>query len=104
MAAFRIVKGMYAATGNGMTLTESHVLLKVLWLVVTLFGPCLPLLHALIALLANSYSFLLFGTDTQFLYVKETPAHVPHVVASLPSFGFSTVALFALALQSSNLL
>eukprot|EP00971_Amphidinium_carterae_P342785 6482211-Amphidinium_carterae.2 len=99
-AAFRIVKGRFAGNGNGMTLTDSQVLLMFLWLVVALFGPCLPILHALIALLANIYSILLFGTDRQFLYVKETAAHV----AILPSFGFSTVALLALALQLSSLL
>eukprot|EP00971_Amphidinium_carterae_P216840 4304339-Amphidinium_carterae.1 len=51
IASFRIVKGRLAGTGNGMTLNDSHVLLKFLWHVVTLFGPCLPILHALIALL-----------------------------------------------------
>eukprot|EP00971_Amphidinium_carterae_P134292 2660603-Amphidinium_carterae.1 len=100
IAAFRIVKGRIAGDGKGINLTSSHVLLDFLWLVVTLFGPCLPILHALIALLANIYSILLFGTDTQFLYAKETPEQN----ASLPSVGFSTVALLALALQSSNML
>eukprot|EP00971_Amphidinium_carterae_P067804 1342730-Amphidinium_carterae.1 len=100
IAAFRIVKGRLAGNGNGMALKDSNVLLKYLWLVVTLFGPCLPILHALIVLLSHIYSILLFGTNKQFLYVKETGARV----ASLPSFGFSTVALLALALQSSNLL
>eukprot|EP00971_Amphidinium_carterae_P034862 686348-Amphidinium_carterae.1 len=100
MAAYRIVKSRFTGTGKGMTLTNSHALLKLLWLVVTLFGPCLPILHALIALLANIYSFLLFGTDTQFLYVRGTSTQN----ASLPSFGFSAVALLALAMQSSNLL
>eukprot|EP00971_Amphidinium_carterae_P252064 5004775-Amphidinium_carterae.1 len=70
-----------------MTLEGSHVLLQFLWRVVTLFGPCLPILHALIALLANTYFILLFGTDAQVLAVKVTEAQV----ASLPSFGFSTV-------------
>eukprot|EP00971_Amphidinium_carterae_P326439 6457223-Amphidinium_carterae.1 len=66
LAAFRIAKGRQAGNGNGMTLVDAHVLLKLSWLVVTLFGPCLPILHALIAMLANIYSILLFGTDTQF--------------------------------------
>eukprot|EP00971_Amphidinium_carterae_P278668 5531847-Amphidinium_carterae.2 len=83
-----------------MTLKNSHVLLTFLWLVVTLFGPCLPILHALIALLANIYSTLLFGTDTEFLYAKETEKRM----ACLPTFGFSAVAFLALAWQSSNLL
>eukprot|EP00971_Amphidinium_carterae_P035452 697990-Amphidinium_carterae.1 len=96
IAAFRVVKGRLR--GNSMTLLASSVLLKFLWLVVTLFGPCLPILSILIALLANIYSILLFGTDAQVLDLKETEAHEE----GLPSFGFSTVTLLALALQSSN--
>eukprot|EP00971_Amphidinium_carterae_P162689 3225748-Amphidinium_carterae.1 len=98
IAAFRIVKARLR--GSGMTLPASYVLMKFLWLVVTLFGPCLPILNTLIALLANIYSILLFGTNVQVLDVKETEKHG----ASLPSCGSSTVALLALALQSSNLL
>eukprot|EP00971_Amphidinium_carterae_P195500 3879674-Amphidinium_carterae.1 len=60
------MKGRVRGNGNGMKLQDSHVLLKFSWLVVTLFGPCLPVLHTLIALLANIYSILLFGTDTKF--------------------------------------
>eukprot|EP00971_Amphidinium_carterae_P115890 2295477-Amphidinium_carterae.1 len=86
--------------GKGMTLQASCVLLKLLWFVVTLFGPCLPVLNALIALIANIYSILLFGTDAGVLNVKETDKHE----ASLPSCGSSTMALLALAWQSSNLL
>eukprot|EP00971_Amphidinium_carterae_P237572 4716114-Amphidinium_carterae.1 len=98
MAAFRVVRAR--RTGNGMTLESANVLLKFLWLVVALFGPCLPILHALIALLANIYAILLFSTDTPFLYAKETEENK----ASLPpSFGLSTVALLAFALQASNL-
>eukprot|EP00971_Amphidinium_carterae_P085514 1691847-Amphidinium_carterae.1 len=78
--------------GHGMTLQASYALLKFLWLVVTLFGPCLPILNTLVALTTNIYSILLFGTDAQLLDVREPPAHV----ASLPSFGFSTAALLAL--------
>eukprot|EP00971_Amphidinium_carterae_P046277 910960-Amphidinium_carterae.1 len=104
LAAFRIAKLRIA--GRGMTLVNSYVLLQFLWLEVTLFGPCLPILNTLVALLANIYSILLFGcqarmpggSDAQLLDVTETHA------ASIPSFGFSTVASLALALQSSNLL
>eukprot|EP00971_Amphidinium_carterae_P239263 4749808-Amphidinium_carterae.1 len=98
IAAFRIMKRR--TTGNGMTLQGSYVLLKLLWLVVTLFGPCLPILNALSALIANIYSILLFNTDAQLLDVKETVEHS----ASMPSCGSSTMALLALVLQSSNLL
>eukprot|EP00971_Amphidinium_carterae_P126375 2503701-Amphidinium_carterae.1 len=62
-------------TGNGMTLQASYVLLKLLWLVVTLFGPCLPVLNVLIALIANIYSILLFSTYAKILDVKETEEH-----------------------------
>eukprot|EP00971_Amphidinium_carterae_P257876 5118716-Amphidinium_carterae.1 len=74
-------------------------------------------------MLANIYSILLFGTDFQVLDVKETEDHGASLPSfsfilgvkaketedeehrpSLPRFGFSTVALLALALQSSNLL
>eukprot|EP00971_Amphidinium_carterae_P093408 1848348-Amphidinium_carterae.1 len=54
-----------------------------------------------IALLLTIYStllHLLLGADTQFLYVTGTPAHV----TSLPSFGFSTVALLAQLAMSSS--
>eukprot|EP00971_Amphidinium_carterae_P313894 6238714-Amphidinium_carterae.1 len=108
IAAYRIVRGRLR--GNSMSLAGSHVLLKFLWLVVTLFGPCLPILHALIALTATIYSVLLFGTDAQVLDVKEGEEQLldvtetPEHMASMPRFGFSTAALLALALQSSNLL
>eukprot|EP00971_Amphidinium_carterae_P348437 6490487-Amphidinium_carterae.3 len=117
IAAFRIVKARLR--GNGITLQASYVLLKFLWLVVTLFGPCLPILNTLIALLAHIYSILLFGTDAQVLDVKEIQEpgaslssfgfilavkETEEQEASLPSFGFSTVTFLALALQSSNLL
>eukprot|EP00971_Amphidinium_carterae_P268102 5318997-Amphidinium_carterae.1 len=72
IAAFRVVKQRLWKRGKGMTLRASCVLLKFLWLGVTLFGPCLPILNTLIALCANIYSILLFGTDFQ---VKETEEH-----------------------------
>eukprot|EP00971_Amphidinium_carterae_P200101 3971321-Amphidinium_carterae.1 len=70
MAAFRILKVRLG--GSGMTLEGSHVLLKFLWLVVILFGPCLPILNSLITLLASVYSILLFGTNAQLLAVDVT--------------------------------
>eukprot|EP00971_Amphidinium_carterae_P334401 6469675-Amphidinium_carterae.1 len=121
IAAFRIMKARLR--GNGMTLGNSYVLLKFLWLVVTLFGPCLPILNTLIALSANIYCILLFGTDFQVLDLKETEEHGANLPslgfildgqkketedeeygARLPSFGFSTFALLALAWQLTNLL
>eukprot|EP00971_Amphidinium_carterae_P175362 3476161-Amphidinium_carterae.1 len=63
IAAIRIMKRRLR--GKGMTLEASYALLKFVWLVVALFGPCLPILNTLIAMLANIYSILLFGTDAQ---------------------------------------
>eukprot|EP00971_Amphidinium_carterae_P123388 2443509-Amphidinium_carterae.1 len=77
--AFRIVKGRSAGHCM-MSLNHAHVLLIFLWLAVTLFGPCLPILHALIALLANVYYVVLFGTNAQVLDVRE----IKENVASLP--------------------
>eukprot|EP00971_Amphidinium_carterae_P049721 980174-Amphidinium_carterae.1 len=98
IAAFRVVQ--WRLRGKGMSLESSYALLQLSCLVMTLFGPCLPILNTLIALLANIYSMLLFGCDWQILDWKETNEHA----ASLPSFGFSTVALLTLAFHSTNLL
>eukprot|EP00971_Amphidinium_carterae_P309624 6153307-Amphidinium_carterae.1 len=96
--AWRIVKMRLG--GKGMALGETHVLLKVLWLVTTLCGPCLPILNALIAMLANIYPVLLFGTNTRLLDMHKTEEHV----TSMPSLGFGTFAFLAMVLQLSNLL
>eukprot|EP00971_Amphidinium_carterae_P324364 6445948-Amphidinium_carterae.1 len=63
ITAFRIIRRRLR--GKGMTLKATYVLLKFVWLVVTLFGPCLPILNTLIAVLVNIHSILLFGTDFQ---------------------------------------
>eukprot|EP00971_Amphidinium_carterae_P026817 529103-Amphidinium_carterae.1 len=86
--------------GKRMRLESSHVLLQLSWLVATLCGPCLPILNTLLALLANIYSTLLFNCAPQLLDLKGQHEHT----TSLPSFGFSTVALLALAFHSTNLL
>eukprot|EP00971_Amphidinium_carterae_P118016 2338098-Amphidinium_carterae.1 len=98
IAAFRVAKRRLR--GTRMSLESAHALLQLSWLVMTLFGPCLPILNTLIALLTNIYSILLFGCDSHLLDLKETNEHT----ASLPSFGFSPVALLTLAFHSSNLL
>eukprot|EP00971_Amphidinium_carterae_P092734 1836387-Amphidinium_carterae.1 len=98
IAAYRVAKGRFV--GSGMSLESSHVLLQLSWLIVTLFGPSLPVLNTLIALLANIYSILLFGSDSQILDLQETSEHA----ASLPSAGFSTVAWLTLAYHSTSLL
>eukprot|EP00971_Amphidinium_carterae_P074675 1475843-Amphidinium_carterae.1 len=97
IAALRILKVRIG--GNGMSLRSSFVLLKFSWLMVTLFGPCLPILNALIALLAKNYSILLFGCSPQILDMKETIEY-----SSFPGIGFRTVALVAFVLHVSNLL
>eukprot|EP00971_Amphidinium_carterae_P014643 289182-Amphidinium_carterae.1 len=98
IAAFRVVKARFRRTG--MSVESSYVLLQFSWLMVTLFGPCLPILNTQVALLANIYCNLLFGCHSQLLDVKETLKHT----SGLPSFGFSTVALLPLAFHSTNLL
>eukprot|EP00971_Amphidinium_carterae_P091683 1814962-Amphidinium_carterae.1 len=98
MTTFRILKVRFG--GHGMTLRGLLVLLQFLWLVVTLFGPCLPVLITLSALLANTYSVLLFNTDPQLLEMNKSQEEG----ARLPNFGFSMVTLLAVVLQSSNLL
>eukprot|EP00971_Amphidinium_carterae_P126158 2499194-Amphidinium_carterae.1 len=90
-----------------MKLEGSHVLLTFSWLTVTMFGPCLPILNTLIALLTNIYSILLFGSNAQLLgsdadLLDMSTTQVRE--ARLPSFGFSVVALLALVLQLSSLL
>eukprot|EP00971_Amphidinium_carterae_P222252 4411581-Amphidinium_carterae.1 len=92
IAAFRIVKARFI--GSGMTLRDSYVLLKFSWLVVALFGPCLPVLNTLIALLEHIYSILLFRTTKNGISLPfildmkkiDDEEHGP----SLPSAGFST--------------
>eukprot|EP00971_Amphidinium_carterae_P171222 3393894-Amphidinium_carterae.1 len=106
IAAFRLVKVQWL-DGIGLTLEGSHVLLKFGWLVVILFGPCLPILNALSAVLVNVYSILLFGSERKFLDARENVLDAngtQEAGATIPGFGFSTVALFALVLQLSNLL
>eukprot|EP00971_Amphidinium_carterae_P123894 2454056-Amphidinium_carterae.1 len=98
IAALRVAKARFV--GNGMSLESSHALLQFSWLVVTLFGPCLPILNTLIVLFANIYSFLLFGSHSGILVLKETDENT----ASLPSLSFSMVALLTLAFHSTNLL
>eukprot|EP00971_Amphidinium_carterae_P303806 6036534-Amphidinium_carterae.1 len=58
-----------------MTAQAANVLLSYTWLVVTLFGPCLPVLNALAALLVKIYSVLLFSSDLQLLPVEDGHEH-----------------------------
>eukprot|EP00971_Amphidinium_carterae_P199553 3960625-Amphidinium_carterae.1 len=81
ITTFRIMKVRLGF--NGMRLEAVHVLLTFLWLVLTLFGPCLPILNTLIVLLSNIYSILLFGSNANILKARQEHG------AALPSFGFS---------------
>eukprot|EP00971_Amphidinium_carterae_P055103 1085830-Amphidinium_carterae.1 len=68
--------------GRGLKLSRASVLLSYTWLVVTLFGPCLPITNALIALMLKIYSALLFGSQLQILHMPdghEQSAIVPDV-------------------------
>eukprot|EP00971_Amphidinium_carterae_P110882 2196539-Amphidinium_carterae.1 len=73
------------------------MLLSYAWLVVTLFGPCLPVLCALLAMFATIYSVLLFGG----LHLLDKKSRWGD--AGMEGFGFSVVAGLALVLQSCNL-
>eukprot|EP00971_Amphidinium_carterae_P347473 6489506-Amphidinium_carterae.1 len=98
ITSIRIAKARLG--GEGMRLESSYVLLQFSWLMATLFGPCLPILNALIALNASIYSILLFGCDSELLDLSAPNKHA----ASLPSFGLRTVALVTLAFHGTNLL
>eukprot|EP00971_Amphidinium_carterae_P098138 1941444-Amphidinium_carterae.1 len=46
--------------GSFMKLIDANRLLSYVWLATLVFGPCLPILNLLIAVLASVHSFLLF--------------------------------------------
>eukprot|EP00971_Amphidinium_carterae_P160277 3177421-Amphidinium_carterae.1 len=96
VTSFRMLNAQLMA--KHMTLRAANVLLRYTWLVVALFGPCLPVLTAQTVLLVNIYSVLLFaGGPKRLLDINESDT------ADVQIFGFSSVALLALALQSSHL-
>eukprot|EP00971_Amphidinium_carterae_P036672 720763-Amphidinium_carterae.1 len=70
MAAVRVVKKQLG--GRGMTLKHARVLLSYTWLVITLFGVCLPILNLLVVLLAKIHAFLLFASDSPLLDMHES--------------------------------
>eukprot|EP00971_Amphidinium_carterae_P026312 519037-Amphidinium_carterae.1 len=94
MAAFRILRARFRP--GPMKLQDANVLLSYVWLVVTLFGPCYPLLAVLLACVVKIYFVLLFG-GTSLLGENQ------HLSGSVQSFGFRSVAGLALVLQSWNL-
>eukprot|EP00971_Amphidinium_carterae_P026233 517318-Amphidinium_carterae.1 len=49
------------------TVEKSDVVLRFAWVVVALFGPSIPVLNVLIALLSKIYFVLLFGSDVEVL-------------------------------------
>eukprot|EP00971_Amphidinium_carterae_P001672 33602-Amphidinium_carterae.1 len=52
------------------SLRKSSVVLRFAWVVVAVFGPSIPLLNVLIALLAKIYSVLLFGSNSGLLATR----------------------------------
>eukprot|EP00971_Amphidinium_carterae_P261321 5184225-Amphidinium_carterae.1 len=83
MAAFRMLCARRSA--KRMTPGVASVLLSYTWLVATLFGPCLPILNALLALFAMIYSVLLFGSDVEILGMSDShgqlgPPETPHKI------------------------
>eukprot|EP00971_Amphidinium_carterae_P063157 1249822-Amphidinium_carterae.1 len=97
IAACRMLRVRFS--GKRMTLRAANVLLSYTWLLLVLFGPCLPVLNALMALLSIIYSILLFGSDPQLVDLGKSPEHS----GGVQNFGSATVALLALILQSINL-
>eukprot|EP00971_Amphidinium_carterae_P262005 5196985-Amphidinium_carterae.1 len=69
MTTCRIVAAKCA--DKRLTLQASDVVLRFAWVVVAVFGPSLPVLNALIALLAKIYSVLLFGSDSEVLDMSD---------------------------------
>eukprot|EP00971_Amphidinium_carterae_P141779 2808557-Amphidinium_carterae.1 len=70
LAAARVL--LARIRGQRMTLQAANVLLSYTWLVVTVFGPCLPILNALIAAFVNIYCLLFFGLDLGLLDTKQS--------------------------------
>eukprot|EP00971_Amphidinium_carterae_P107337 2126502-Amphidinium_carterae.1 len=96
MAALRMLRAR--CFGIRMTLQSANVLLTYTWLILALYGPCLPVLNGLIFCLAKVYILLLFGS----LRLLNTD-RIQKYSAGVHSLGFRSVALLALAMQSSNL-
>eukprot|EP00971_Amphidinium_carterae_P292644 5809643-Amphidinium_carterae.1 len=94
MAAFRLFRMVFGA--NHMTSTDASVLLNYAWLVVALFGPSLPMLNILIALLVKIYSVLLFASGS-----CDVDMRLGRSIRTSGS-GFNVIALLAVALQSSS--
>eukprot|EP00971_Amphidinium_carterae_P309373 6147833-Amphidinium_carterae.1 len=73
MTTYRIV--MAKLFKRRMRLDTSDVVLRFAWVVVALFGPSLPILNALIALLSKIYPVLLFGSDSEMLDMRDGSYH-----------------------------
>eukprot|EP00971_Amphidinium_carterae_P108793 2154131-Amphidinium_carterae.1 len=68
MTTYRIIMAKFFK--RHVKLEKTDVVLRFTWLVVALFGPSLPILNALIALLSKIYFVLLFGSDLEVLDMK----------------------------------
>eukprot|EP00971_Amphidinium_carterae_P321810 6396774-Amphidinium_carterae.1 len=97
MAAVRVI-GVFL-NSTQMKLHSASALLSYTWLLVTLFGPCLPILNGLLALLVKIYYFLLFGSDLELLHMTRTQKHSIGVHNCLSI----CIALLALAMHSCNM-
>eukprot|EP00971_Amphidinium_carterae_P010568 208857-Amphidinium_carterae.1 len=84
---------------KGASLKDAKVVLSYTWLTVALFGPCLPILNALLAFLPKLFSVIHFDCDLQLLDTSIGQKRD----ACLESIGFRSVTLLALVLQFSNL-
>eukprot|EP00971_Amphidinium_carterae_P346899 6488652-Amphidinium_carterae.1 len=82
-----------------MKVTDAAVLLNYTWLILALFGPCLPLFNVLSVLLARIYFVLLFGCNLKMLVEDRNEQQSTGVINT----GFSSVAFLALVLHSGNL-
>eukprot|EP00971_Amphidinium_carterae_P088860 1758540-Amphidinium_carterae.1 len=52
-------------------LRSLDVVLRLAWVVVAVFGPSLPVLNVLIAVLSKIYSVLFFGSDSKLLDMRD---------------------------------
>eukprot|EP00971_Amphidinium_carterae_P165459 3279921-Amphidinium_carterae.1 len=83
----------FRASGK-MKLRDASVLLSYTWLVVTVLGSCLPMLHVLTTLLVKINSSLLFGCELQLLREER----IEEQRKSVMSFGLCSATVLALVL------
>mmetsp|Transcript_12498 Transcript_12498/g.23064 ORF Transcript_12498/g.23064 Transcript_12498/m.23064 type:complete len:123 (-) Transcript_12498:41-409(-) len=92
---FRLQKGL----GGKLTLQDASVLLSYTWLAITLFGPYVPILNMLNAMLVKIYYMLLFVWDVLLLTKENQPK-----ASSLESTGLHSISMIAMGLELGNLI